>query len=174
MTAVLAAAVGFADALGALAPPEVAVHVDWPGGLRVNGAGVGRLRAAAAATADPGAEPDWLVVAIEVGLVPTGGGEPGHDPDTTTLVEEGCGALGRTLMLEAWGRHTLAWIHRLTEDGPAPVIAAWLAKYDRVGATVTRPGTGRVLGLDDAGGLLLAAKAGTALYPLTLMLEPAP
>jgi len=40
--------VGFQNALGALAPPEVAVHLDWDGGIKINGAACGRLRVAAA------------------------------------------------------------------------------------------------------------------------------
>ena len=35
MAMVFAVAVGFSDALGALAPPEVGVHFDWPDGLRL-------------------------------------------------------------------------------------------------------------------------------------------
>ena len=45
-----ACGVGFQNALGALAPPEVAVHLDWDGGLRINGASCGRLRVAAGGT----------------------------------------------------------------------------------------------------------------------------
>ena len=44
--------VGFQNALGALAPPEVAVHLEWDGGIRVNGARCGQLRAMAS-TNDP-------------------------------------------------------------------------------------------------------------------------
>ena len=39
--------VGFQNALGALGPPEVAVHLEWAGGLRINGANCGTLRVAA-------------------------------------------------------------------------------------------------------------------------------
>ena len=35
--------VGFQNALGALAPPEVAVHLEWDGGLRINGAACGTM-----------------------------------------------------------------------------------------------------------------------------------
>lgn len=48
--------VGFQNALGALAPPEVAVHLDWWGGIRVNGARCGRFRAMASET-EPTAVP---------------------------------------------------------------------------------------------------------------------
>ena len=40
-------AVGFQNALGALAPPEVAVHLEWNGAIRINGARCGRFRMAA-------------------------------------------------------------------------------------------------------------------------------
>ena len=36
--------VGFQNALGVLAPPEVSVHLDWSGGILVNGAACGRFR----------------------------------------------------------------------------------------------------------------------------------
>ena len=35
------AGIGFQNALGALAPPEVAVHLEWNGRIRVNGAKCG-------------------------------------------------------------------------------------------------------------------------------------
>ena len=63
----LVAGNGFADAFGALSPSEVACQFDWPGGIRINGARAGRL-IAAAATHDPAAEPDWLVIGLEVAM----------------------------------------------------------------------------------------------------------
>ena len=36
--------IGLQNALGSLAPPEVAVHLEWGGGLRINGGRCGRLR----------------------------------------------------------------------------------------------------------------------------------
>ena len=70
--------VGFQNALGALAPPEVAVHLDWNGALRINGARCGRLRIAAS-TDDPDTQPDWLVVGLDLPLWPEGDG--GETPD---------------------------------------------------------------------------------------------
>ncbi len=55
--------VGFQNALGALAPPEVAVHLEWNGNIRVNGAVAGRLQMAAAPLS-PEEIPDWLVVGV--------------------------------------------------------------------------------------------------------------
>ena len=39
--------IGFQNALGALAPPEVAVHLLWSGGILINGARCGKLRVSA-------------------------------------------------------------------------------------------------------------------------------
>ena len=80
--------VGFQNALGALAPPEVAVHLEWGGGLRINGAKAGRMRAFAA-TSDPEAVPDWLVVSWELALLPLSD-DTGTTPDETALFSEGC------------------------------------------------------------------------------------
>ncbi|MDT8344554.1 MAG: biotin/lipoate--protein ligase family protein, partial [Thermohalobaculum sp.] len=41
MGGAFAVALGLGDALGALAPPEVSVHYEWPDGFRVNGARCG-------------------------------------------------------------------------------------------------------------------------------------
>ncbi|MFT5344147.1 MAG: hypothetical protein ACI9BH_003373, partial [Paracoccaceae bacterium] len=81
-------ALGFQNALGALAPPEVAVHFTWDGDIKVNGALCGRLRVAASDD-DPKFEPDWLVVGWELTIYQTGE-NPGENPDVTALFEEGC------------------------------------------------------------------------------------
>ena len=69
---------GFQNAFGALAPPEITLDLTWGGGILVNGAKSGRLRVAAS-TDDPKAEPAWLVVGIEVQLIPRDGDDPGHE-----------------------------------------------------------------------------------------------
>ena len=83
-----ACGLGLQNALGALAPPEVAVQLDWAGGLRVNGARCGRLRVAAGGR-DPEALPGWLVVGLELPLW-SATDRPGDHPDDTALFEEGC------------------------------------------------------------------------------------
>jgi hypothetical protein len=105
-----AIALGLGDALGALAPPEVAVHYVGPGGIKVNGADCGQLRAAAA-TNDPRAEPDWLVVGVEIPYLPEPGNAPGAHPDRTCLSEEGCIEVTPLRLLESWSRHSLVWIN---------------------------------------------------------------
>ncbi len=173
MAMVFATSLGFSDALGALAPPEVAVHFDWPGCIRVNGARCGKLRAAAS-TQDPDAEPDWLVIGLDLPL--WSDDEPGTDPETTVLYEEGCVEVSPVRLVESWSRHSLVWINRWLDEGMAPLHADWRARAFQMGEDIslelhgkTLPGT--FMGLDEAGGMLLRKGEETALVPLTDMLE---
>ncbi|ETX30300.1 biotin/lipoate--protein ligase family protein [Roseivivax isoporae] len=175
MLAVLALANGFADAFGALAPSEIAAQFDWPGGIRINGGLCGTLRAAAA-TRDPQAEPDWLVVGLDLALTSSRVHEPGHHPDRTSLIEEGCGDLAATDLLSAWGRHALYWIDMLDRGERKRLHAMWTGRAFGLNGpvTVTLPGrqeTGTFLGLDETGGMILKSDGATRLLPLTLMLE---
>lgn len=174
MAMVFAAMLGLSDSLGALAPPEVAVQMVWPGGVLVNGARCGGFRAAAS-TADPEAEPDWLVVGFDLALAR--GGEPGARPDETALAEEGCGGVDPFRLLESWSRHTLVWINDWLETGIGRLHADWSARAPGIGedATVALGGAarrGRFVGIDERGGMLLRDGEVTTLVPLTAMLEP--
>ncbi len=162
-TVAFALALGLGDALGALAPPEVAVHFVWPGGLRVNGARVGRLRAAAA-TDNPGAVPDWLVVGIEVGVAPARGDEPGEDPERTWLSEEGCAEITAIRLIDAWARHALVWINTWQDRGIGAVHEAWRARAWGLGEPLEEGGV--FVGLDELCGQLVKSPAGTELRPL--------
>ncbi len=175
MAMIFAVAIGFSDALGALAPPEVGVHLDWPNGLRVNGARVGGLRAAASTT-DPVAEPDWLVIGLDIAMTLPDGMEPGEDPDQTALSEEGCTEVDPFRLLESWSRHTLVWINHWLDDGMTRLHAEWRSKAFSMGeeVTVSLPGgdhSGLFVGLDEKGGILLRTGDDTRLIPLTEMLE---
>ena len=170
-----ACGVGFQNALGALAPPEVAVHLTWEGGILVNGAACGRLRAAAA-TADPDAVPGWLAVGLEVPLIPDDPDAPGAEPDRTSLYEEGCVEVAPARLLEAWSRHTLVWINRWAEEGVAPLHAEWRGLAHRMGEEIAldRPGGamhGVFVGIDERFGLLLRQGGETRLVPLSALLE---
>lgn len=178
MAMVLAAANGFADAFGALAPSEVACQFDWPGTIRINGARAGGFRAAAA-TREPEAEPDWLVIGLDLRVADETAREPGETPDETTLAEEGCGDIDPQDMLEGWSRHLLARIHDWSGTGIATLHRDWLGRAFAQGreVAVRLPGetlAGRFTGLDEKGGLLLTSGAATRLIPLTAMLEEVP
>lgn len=166
--------VGFQNALGALAPPEVAVHLDWDGGIRVNGASCGGLTALASDT-DPNAVPDWLVIGLKVPVLPDTE-DGGATPDRTALYAEGCAEVQTPDLIEAWARHTLHWITRWDSDGTRPVHAEWRGLAHGVGEPVTRGSlSGTFLGVDEDFGMLLRDDAGdTHLIPLTTLLEDGP
>ena len=168
--AVFAVLLGLNDALGALAPPEVAVHFEWPGRVKVNGAYCGGVRAAAADN-DPEGEADWLIVGVDVPVMPLGPGDPGLQPDHTTLWAEGCVDLGAPQLLESWSRHMLVWIHRFLSDGIGPLHEGWRHKCDTLGEAVSAPEAGTFMGLDEDGGMILRQGEGTKVLPLTGMLE---
>ena len=162
--------VGFQNALGALAPPEVAVHLDWDGGLRINGASCGRLRIAASGT-DPKADVDWLVVGLELPLWPESD-DPGEFPERTTLYAEGCADVQADTLLEAWVRHTLVGINRWSDEGVEPLHKDWRGLARGIGEETTINGrTGTFLGVDENFGMLLRHQDTTDLIPLTQVLE---
>lgn len=162
--------VGLQNALGALAPPEVAVHLEWAGGLRINGGRCGTLRVAASSD-DPDAVPDWLVVGLQLPLWPAdeNGGET---PDDTALYAEGCADVKAPALLESWARHSLHWISRWEADGTEPLHAEWRGLAHGIGEEVQMPnGSGTFLGVDEDFGMLLRRADATDLIPLTTILE---
>ncbi|MFK8035007.1 MAG: DUF4444 domain-containing protein [Hyphomicrobiales bacterium] len=167
---VFAATLGLSDSLGALAPPEVAVHFVWPDRIKINGALCGHVKAAAS-TSTPGEEPNWLVVGIDVPLLPVRDNEPGSTPDQTTLAEEGCSEITVAELLSSWSRHTLVWLNRYMDDGMGPLHGAWRDKCDTIGEVLEAPHAGVFMGLDELGGMLLKEASGTHSIPLTQILE---
>lgn len=161
---------GFQAALGALGPPEVAVHLHWAGPIRVNGAVCGRLRARASQR-DPAALPDWLVIALELDLHGDAT-RPGQHPGRTFLSEEGCGGIPPGDLLESWVRHTLYWINRWEEDGPRPAHTEWRALAQELGEPIVIDGeTGTFVGVDENFGMLLRTGDTTRLIPLSSRME---
>ena len=162
--------VALQNALGALGPSELAVHLCWDGPIRVNGAVCGGLRAATD-TADTGAEPGWLVTGFELVFArPNVAG--GDTPDETDLMSEGCGDLTPTDLLESWSRHLLNWISRWEDEGMGPLHTEWSGLAHGMGQDGTFLGkTGHFLGLDEKLGLLLRTDGQTMLLPVTDLLE---
>ena len=162
--------VGFQNALGALAPPEVAVHLEWSGGIRINGASCGLMRVAAGGN-NPELEPDWLVVGFELPLMQVAE-RPGDTPDQTALYDEGCADVDPTALLESWARHTLVWITRWEADGAAPLHAEWRGLAHGIGEDVNQNGiSGTWLGVDERFGMLIRDGDQTHLIPLSSILE---
>ncbi len=165
--------VGFQNALGALAPPEVAVHLGWSGEIHLNGGRCGAMQLAAAAT-DADTIPDWLVVGLSLDLWPSSQ-DTGLTPYDTALYAEGCGEVEPIKLLEAWVRHTLVEINAWADDGPARLHRNWLAVAQGLNSDVTIGGyNGTFIGIDETLGLLMKTQDGVRLIPLTTLLtEPA-
>ncbi|MFT7595861.1 MAG: BirA family biotin operon repressor/biotin-[acetyl-CoA-carboxylase] ligase [Paracoccaceae bacterium] len=164
---------GFQNALGALAPPEVAVHLGWDGAISVNGASCGALRVAAS-TDDATAVPDWLIIGLDVPIIQTAVA-PGDTPNITSLYDEGCGEVEPLVLLESWARHTLVWLNRWEGEGTAPLHAEWLGLVQGVGEPVERAGFhGTFLGVDEQFGMLIRDTDTTHLLPLSCLLGDRP
>ena len=162
--------VGFQNALGALGPPEVAVHLEWAGGLRINGASCGTLRVAASSS-NPKAEPDWMVIGLELPLWPETD-TPGDIPEQTALYAEGCADVNAMELLESWVKHTLVGINTWTEDGVKALHKDWRGLSHGIGEVITmNEVSGTFLGVDEQFGMLIRATDTTHLVPLTYLLE---
>lgn len=175
MAMLIACGVGFSNALGAIGPPEVAVHLAWDGTIFVNGAACGKLRVASNVYG-PEEVPDWLVVGLSVAMFPSSDLEGGETPDETTLFQEGCDEVGPVELLESWARHTLVWINRWSDDGPAPLHAEWTGMAYGIGGGITTDVsgatvTGKFLGTDEDFGMLIKTKTGTVVKSLTELLD---
>ncbi|MEP3442210.1 MAG: biotin/lipoate--protein ligase family protein [Sulfitobacter sp.] len=157
--------VGLQNAIGALGPPEVGVHLGWDGTVYVNGGRCGALRMAASGT--PEVEPDWLIVDLTLSLWPESD-DMGLTPDQTALYAEGCAEIDAVALLEAWVRHTLVGINTWLDSGTAQLHREWQGLAHGLEGEVTFAGqTGTFIGLDDRLGLLLKTGDKTMLVPLT-------
>jgi biotin-(acetyl-CoA carboxylase) ligase len=154
--------IGFQNALGALAPPEVAVHLKWDGTIMVNGARCGALNVTAApSTADQ--PPDWLIISLTLPMW-SADTIPGQTPDITTLYDEGCSDIAAADLVAAWARHTLVWINSWADEGPRAIHDAFTGIWHKDDGD---------LGLDPDLGLLRKSDGLTTLMSLTSLLEPA-
>lgn len=167
--------IGFQNALGALAPPEVGVHLKWDGGIMINGAKAGYLKTAASTT-NPEEVPDWLVVGLEIQLSPKDKENPGNSPNETSLIYEGCADISPLRLLESWSRHTLVWINRVETEGHKPLHEEWRGLAHGIGEEITIPHdgipqSGTYVGVDENFGMLLRTNKTTRLVPLSSRLE---
>ncbi len=129
------AMVALADCLGAMMPPKTAITLRWPDTIAINGGAAGRLRLASS-TAALDEMPDWLAIGILLRLeLPVGGGEPGERPEQTTVHAEGVGELTRSLVLQSYAAHVLAWLDVWSHEGFEPVRSRWTALAEN-GATI--------------------------------------
>ncbi len=170
----IVAMVAVGDAIGALAPPEVAITYRWPGTICANRAEIGSLKAALPAGGGDTTPPDWLLLSLTIAIEPAADGqEPGHRPDLTSLHEEGCAGLDRTSLLEAICRHLLTGIDAWSRDGLQRPVRQWLERCPDHGQAVAfsvgdRMHRGVFVNLDANGGLILRDDRGATERTVTM------
>ena len=162
--------IGLQNALGALAPPEVAVHLGWDGAIYVNGGHCGALTLIAP-DPDPDNMPDWVIVALSLDLLPPDD-DPGRTPDRTSLWAEGCGAIARTDLIEAWVRHSLVWINRWSDGELRALHREWIGLVHGLNKEVTQSGTtGTFHGVDETFAMLVKSGNTMRAIPLTRLAQ---
>ena len=114
------------DAIGALAPPEVAVTYAFPGFIFLNRGEAGLVKIEVAPSNDDQSIPDWMVVGLKLRLnnnIEINENE--IHADITSLADEGGGYVSRTRAIESLSRHFLAWISQWEDEGFKPVNEVW-------------------------------------------------
>jgi len=125
--ALYAGLVALADALAAHAPPEKPIELVWPDAIRVDQGLVGGARLAW--PDGPDSEPPaWLVFAAMIRTVSMAGGEPGLNPMSAALDDEGFVGLGSGRLVESFARHMMMMVDSWQEQGFAAVAKEYLAR----------------------------------------------
>lgn len=159
MVPLLMVAIG--DALGAIGPPNLALMYRWPQTLLVNGGEVGDVFLHAPDGIGLEETPDFMVLgfSIAMSLPPEIIDAPGLTSHATALFEEGCGDLDRTQVIEAVARHFLSWVDTWEHDGFAAAHADFHGRMQPADTIAVQIGPvtheGRMIGIDEDGGLLL-------------------
>jgi len=152
-------ALALRDALGAIGPPELPIHLTWDGRIMINGAEAGRATLLAPG-ADPDAVPDWLVSHVYIAFMPV------DAPDRTALWSEGAGDITPDELVEAWGRNLM---YRLSvwEDDRAKSLHA-----DLTGCSWEKEAKDETfVGYDEGLGRLRRDGSSVTLDPLTDLME---
>ena len=170
------------DALGSIIPPQIAVTFGWPDRIMINGALAGGIRVTLpdgigpdSAKSDP--VPDWMILRVTLDVLgePTAD-IPGRPVERTSLMHEGCVDVAPTLIVESIARHFLSWISKWETAGFDPVVSAWDGRADGYQEKVAfkLPGgiiKGRLLGLDEDGGLMVSRDGKKRRAPLRWLLS---
>jgi biotin-(acetyl-CoA carboxylase) ligase len=142
-----------ADALAATAPPETAIHIEWPDAVYVNWGLVGGGRLAWPKQSSESAVPDWLVFAATIRTAWPKHVDPGLMPDVTALDEEGFAEVTSHQIIESFARNFMQAIDAWQESGFASAVKSYLERLaresgaceiDEHGDLLLRPVTGGI------------------------------
>jgi biotin-(acetyl-CoA carboxylase) ligase len=165
------------DALGAVLPPLVIVSFRLPTTILLNDAVLGSLRICVPAGCGPEDVPDWLVLAVDIGVSRFAeGSDAAIDLSLTTFEDEGCMGITTGEVSGAFARYLLGWIDRWQKDGFGPVRTGWTAHARVQDQDIALPVggsdvAGRFLGLSDTGDILLQTANGKQAVAAVDLLE---
>jgi len=120
--------VALADALAAHAQPETTIDFNWPDSISVNGGLVGGGRLGWPQGVSETETPPWLVFGAMIRTVSMTGIEPGLNPLSTALEEEGFSDVLSNELVESFARHFMVAIDSWQESGFGEVAKEYLAR----------------------------------------------
>jgi biotin-(acetyl-CoA carboxylase) ligase len=126
--ALYAGMAALADALAANAQPDTSISIDWPDSISVNHGLVGGGRLAWPRGAAEDETPPWLVFGAMIRTVSVTGIEPGLNPLSTALEEEGFSDAMSDQVVESFARHFMVAIDAWQEHGFAAVARSYLGR----------------------------------------------
>ena len=147
--------VAFGDALGALAPPEMAVTYKWPNDIQLNDASIG-VCDLEVSTEETAGVPEWMIVSLDITIKPENiMHDPGYEVWQTSMWEEGCGDISRTELLESTSRHFLNCVHSWSEEGFKSIHEQWVGRICEKEKMVDGLFEGEFIGIDENGNALI-------------------
>ena len=158
--------VAIGDALGAIGPPNLALMYRWPATLLANGGEIGEVMLHVPEGMGLAETPAYMVLGFSIAMsLPADIFDaPGLARHATALFEEGCGDLDRTQVIEAVARHFLSWVDAWEHDGFGAAHADYLGRMQPADKIAVQIGPvtheGRMIGIDETGGLLLEGTDG--------------
>jgi len=141
------------DALAAHAQPETSIDIDWPDTLYVNLGLVGGGRLAWPKGASEDEVPPWLVFGAMIRTATLTDAEPGLNPLTTALTEEGFTDVPASRLVGSFARHFMVAVDAWQESGFGAVAKSYLERLPRE--------KGLRRDIDDNGDLLARRMAST-------------
>lgn len=164
--------VALGDAIGAIAPPEIAITHHWPNKLLANSAEIGYVSAIISENDGPDGCPSYMVISTHIKVRPTIDNiDPGLDQSRTTLWDEGCGDLDAMQVLDSTARHFMNWVHTWNEEGFQPILTQLDGRMVQGHALSINNIEGTFLGLDESANLLLKIEGGTKLVTVVDALD---
>jgi len=152
--------VAFGDAIGALAPPEMAITYRWPNDIQLNDASIGNCTLEFS-EGDVEGVPEWMIISLRVAIKPKDiMHDPGNEAWRTTMWEEGCGDITRTELLESTARHFINWMHSWNEEGFKTIHDQWSGRACEKAKILDGLIDDEFIGLDENGNALIKSDNG--------------